>query len=264
MPGVPYEMKSMVTDHIIPALKKKFNPGTIIHKTLLTQGVPESVLAKKIEGLEDDLPENIKLAYLPKPGMVRLRLSARGSDKTHLEKQLNDQISALNKILDGVVFGYDEDRMEEIIGNILRKKNQTLATAESCTGGYIAHLITSIPGSSDYFKGSVVAYSNEIKEKELGVKSQTLIDFGAVSEQVVVEMAEGIKSKFNTDYAVAVSGIAGPSGGTKEKPVGTTWIALATPQKTITQNYSLGEHRERNIRKAALSALNMIWRVLKS
>ncbi|MCB2221359.1 MAG: competence/damage-inducible protein A [Bacteroidetes bacterium] len=264
MPGVPFEMQPMISDYIIPALRRQFNPGSIIHKTLLTQGIPESILAQRIEEWEDHLPENIKLAYLPQPGMVRLRLSGYGQNKEELEKQVADEIEKLNRFLPGEVFGYDDDRLELIIGNILRNRNQTLSTAESCTGGYIAHLITTIPGSSDYFKGSVVAYANEIKQKALGVKESTLNNHGAVSEEVVKEMAEGIKRQYQTDYAIAVSGIAGPTGGTPEKPVGTTWIAVATPETIVTKKFKLGEHRERNIRKAALSALNMLWKQLKS
>jgi nicotinamide-nucleotide amidase len=264
MPGVPFEMQPMISDHIIPLLRKIFNPGAIVHKTLLTQGIPESILAQRIEEWEDLLPENIKLAYLPQPGMVRLRLSAYGKHKADLEKQVADEIDKLNRFLPGEVFGYDDDRLELIIGNILRERNQTLSTAESCTGGYIAHLITTIPGCSDYFKGSVVAYANDIKQSALGVRELTLKDYGAVSEEIVKEMAEGIKKRFQTDYAIAVSGIAGPTGGSPEKPVGTTWIAVATPDATVTKRFKLGEHRERNIRKAALSALNMLWRQLKS
>ncbi len=264
MPGVPYEMQPMITDYVIPELRKKFNPGAIIHKTLLTQGIPESVLAKKIEGWEDQLPDNIKLAYLPQPGMVRLRLSAHGDDKKSLEQQVAMQVEQLNQLLPGTVFGYDDDRLELIIGNMLRDHQKTLATAESCTGGYIAHLITTIPGSSDYFIGSVVAYANEIKENILGVNAASLEKFGAVSEQVVREMAAGVKNRFGTDYAIAVSGIAGPAGGTEEKPVGTTWIAIATPDSITTRMFKLGEHRERNIRKAALSALNLLWKAIKS
>ena len=263
MPGVPYEMKSIVADHVIPALIEKFKPGVILHKTFLTQGVPESVLAKRIEDWEDKLPKTIKLAYLPQPGMVRLRLTARGNERTSVEKVLLEESAKLEEIISDVIFGYDEQSLESVIGNKLLKNKQMLATAESCTGGYIAHLITSIAGSSDYFKGSVVAYSNEIKENVLGVKGESLTEFGAVSEAVVIQMAEGVKLKFNTDFALAVSGIAGPSGGTEEKPVGTTWIALATPEKIIARKFLFGEHRERNIRKTALAALNILWNELK-
>lgn len=195
--------------------------------------------------------------------MVRLRLTARGNERTSVEKVLLEESAKLEEIISDVIFGYDEQSLESVIGNKLLKNKQMLATAESCTGGYIAHLITSIAGSSDYFKGSVVAYSNEIKENVLGVKGESLTEFGAVSEAVVIQMAEGVKLKFNTDFALAVSGIAGPSGGTEEKPVGTTWIALATPEKIIARKFLFGEHRERNIRKTALAALNILWNELK-
>ena len=258
MPGVPFEMKAMVTNYVIPELLRRFNPGFIIHKTVLTQGIPESVLAEKIETWEDSLPAHIKLAYLPQPGLVRLRLSGKGENKEALENQLAAEIEKLTTFIPGSIYGYDDEELHEVIGQLLRNKGMTIATAESCTGGYIAHLITLIPGSSDYFKGSVVAYANEIKESALGVSHQTLIDFGAVSEQVAIEMAEGVKTKFKTDYSIATTGIAGPTGGTAEKPVGTTWIAISTPQKTIARMYLMGEHRERNINKTALTAFNML------
>ena len=242
MPGVPFEMKPMITGYVIPKIQKRYKTHTIVHKTVLTQGIGESWLAQKIEAWEDKLPENIKLAYLPQPGIVRLRLTVVGENKKR----------------------YNNDQLYEIVGELLRKKGQTVSTAESCTGGYIAHLITSVSGSSDYFKGSVVAYANEIKQQLLGVKEKSLIDFGAVSEVVVKEMAEGVQQKFNTDYAIATSGIAGPGGGTKDKPVGITWIAIATPNKKLVQHFLFGEHRERNIRKTALTALNMLRKELLS
>jgi len=262
MPGVPFEMKSMVSGYIIPELLKKFDTGAIVHKTVLTQGLPESVLAKKIETWEDNLPYNIKLAYLPQPGIVRLRLSSSGKEKAKLEENINIEIQKLKKIIPDSIFGYDKEQLNEIVGKLLRGKNQTLSTAESCTGGYIAHLITSVAGSSDYFKGSVVSYANEIKENILGVQRESLIEYGAVSEQVAIEMAEGVKRKLNTDYAIAVTGIAGPGGGTLEKSVGTAWIAIATPQKTIVKHFQMGEHRERNIRRTALTALGMLRKKL--
>lgn len=258
MPGVPYEMKPMVTDFIIPELRKKYKTGAIIHKTFLTQGIPESVLAEKIEIWEDNLPSGLKLAYLPQPGMVRLRLSAYGESREHLEKLVAEESEKLQALLPGEIISQEADQLEEIVGELLRDRKQTLSTAESCTGGYIAHLITSIPGSSDYFKGTIVAYANEIKEKILGVSHDSLVDNGAVSEAVVREMAEGARKRLGTEYAVAVSGIAGPSGGTEEKPVGTTWIAVASPERTIANVFRLDVHRERNIRRAALTALNML------
>jgi nicotinamide-nucleotide amidase len=257
MPGVPFEMKAIMEQEVIPQLLHKQNQ-VIIHRTILTEGVGESMLASIIEPWEDSLPEFIKLAYLPQPGMVRLRLTAYGTDGKILWEAINKAEKELIPLAGKYIFGFDDDTMESVVGQLLRQKGMTLSTAESCTGGNIAQLITSIAGSSDYFKGSVVAYSNEIKEKLLGVPQQTLVDHGAVSEQTVIAMAEGIRKRFDTDYSIAVSGIAGPGGGTDEKPVGTTWIAVSTPTETIARKFLLGDHRGRNIRKASLAALNML------
>ena len=262
MPGVPFEMKPMLTDSIIPELLKKFRSKRICHKTVLTQGLGESFLSVLIEEWEDNLPENISLAYLPQPGIVRLRLTATGEDEAVIKDQVEKEVDSLLKIIPEYFFGFDDDKLEVIVGDLLKRRSASLATAESCTGGYIAHLITSVPGSSNYYKGSVIAYSNKIKESELGVLRESLINFGAVSEQVVREMAEGVRKKFNTTFAIATSGIAGPDGGTPEKPVGTTWIAIATPEKTIAHKYLFGEGRDRNIRKTALQALNLLRKEL--
>jgi nicotinamide-nucleotide amidase len=189
---------------------------------------------------------------------VRLRLRAIDSNRDKLQKEIDEEIEKLKAIIPELIYGYDDDRMEEIIGVMLREKGETLATAESCTGGYIAHKITEIPGSSDYFLGSVVAYSNEIKRDVLGVSEKDLEDYGAVSEPVIRQMAEGVRRKFGADYALATSGIAGPGGGTPEKPVGTIWIALATPHKTIAKRYQFGEHRIRNINFSFQTAVNML------
>ena len=264
MPGVPYEMKEMVTGSIIPWLQKRLKTGAIVHKTVMTIGVPESVLAKKIENWEDQLPKNIKLAYLPQPGAVRLRLSAKGDDKILLENQVFREIEKLKDILPDEISAFNDEPLFETIGKLLREKNKTLSTAESCTGGYIAHLVTSVAGSSDYFKGSVIAYSNEVKINLLGVNPLSIEKFGAVSDQVVTEMAEGARRILKTDYAIAVSGIAGPGGGTDEKPVGTTWIAIASAEKTITRRLQLGDHRERNIIRTAFAALDMLRKTLTS
>jgi nicotinamide-nucleotide amidase len=257
MPGVPFEMKAIMEQEIIPRLLNSLNK-VIIHRTILTEGVGESHLATLIEPWEDSLPSFIKLAYLPQPGMVRLRLTAYGTDRNELQVAINKAEKELYTYAGKYIFGFDDDTMESVIGALLRNKGATLCTAESCTGGNIAQLITSIAGSSDYFKGSIVAYSNEIKEQFLGVPHQLIVDFGAVSEQTVIAMAEGIRSRFTTDFSIAVSGIAGPGGGTDEKPVGTTWIAIATPKETIARKFLFGEHRGRNIRKASISALNML------
>jgi nicotinamide-nucleotide amidase len=257
MPGVPFEMKAIMEQEIIPQLLDKLN-RVIIHRTILTEGVGESYLASLIEPWEDSLPPFIKLAYLPQPGMVRLRLTAYGTDRNELQLAINQAEKDLYPYAGKFIFGFDNDTMESVVGQLLRNKGLTLSTAESCTGGNIAQLITSIAGSSDYFKGSIVAYSNEIKEQFLGVPHQVLVEHGAVSEQTVIAMAEGIRSRFTTDFAISVSGIAGPGGGTVEKPVGTTWIAVATPNETIARKFMLGEHRGRNIRKASIAALNLL------
>jgi nicotinamide-nucleotide amidase len=262
-PGVPFEMKMMSEEYIFPKLQSHFKTEEIYHKTVLTQGVGESMLAEIIKEWENGLPDNIKLAYLPQPGIVRLRLTISGKDRKKLVMQIEKQISILEKLIPEYIFGYDNDLLEEICGKLLKENNMTLATAESCTGGYISHLITSISGSSEYFKGSVISYSNEIKQLELGVKESSLIKYGAVSEQVVKEMAEGIRKKFKTDFAIATSGIAGPTGATAEKVVGTTWIAIASKEKVIAQVFLFGENRERNIRKAGIAALNMLRKELE-
>jgi len=257
MPGVPFEMKAIMEEEIIPRLLNKLN-RVIIHRTILTEGVGESHLASIIETWEESLPPSIKLAYLPQPGMVRLRLTAYGTDRPELQEAVNKAEKELYQYAGNFIFGFDNDTMESVVGQLLRNKGMTLSTAESCTGGNIAQMITSVAGSSDYFKGSIVAYSNEIKEHFLGVSQLVLIENGAVSEQTVLAMAEGIQNRFATDYAIAVSGIAGPGGGTEEKPVGTTWIAVATPAGTFARKFMFGEHRGRNIRKASVAALNML------
>ena len=264
MPGVPFEMKSMMTDHVIPHLKQIFRTPVIHHKTVLTQGVGESFLAEKIEDWENGLPENIRLAYLPQPGIVRLRLSGMGSDEQILCRQVDAEVAKLERLIPEYIFGYNDQTLEAIIGNLLKGKHATLATAESCTGGYIAHLITSISGSSAWFKGSVVAYSNEIKEAVLGVGHETIQKSGAVSKEVVTAMALSVQQRFQADYAIATSGIAGPDGGTPEKPVGTTWIAIATPHDVVAIHYLFGDSRERNIRRTALQALNLLRKKLNA
>ncbi len=258
MPGVPFEMKTMFEKEIFPAIKQKFPTKSIYYKTVMTQGVVESHLAMRIRSWEENLPEFIKLAYLPQPGIVRLRLTAQGDDREIIKKTVEQEIEKLHEILPDEIFGYDDIALEEVVGNLLRKKKATLATAESCTGGYVAHLITSIAGSSDYFKGSVVSYANEIKTGILNVDKTVLESEGAVSREVVEQMATNVKTKFNTDYAIAISGIAGPTGGTPEKPVGTVWIGIAAPGKIISEKFLFGEHRGRNIRRSALQALNML------
>ncbi len=260
LPGVPYEMKEMMDRYVLADLKKTMHGGAVYQKTVLTQGIPESHLATILSDWENNLPGNIGLAYLPSPGMVKLRISSHdpsGNQKKN-RRLVEEYVGQLAGLIPEHVFGYDQDTMEKVVGELLVQRKQTLSVAESCTGGKIAHLITSVPGSSGYFKGSVVAYSNEIKEKILKVKRESLNKHGAVSEQVVLEMAHGIRKIFGTDYSLATSGIAGPAGGSKQKPVGTTWIAVETPSISNARRYDFGDNRERNILKAALSALNLL------
>ncbi|MBX9852532.1 MAG: competence/damage-inducible protein A [Cytophagaceae bacterium] len=262
MPGVPFEMKAMTTGRIIPMLKEKFNPAFIVHKEVKTVGIGESYLSEKIKDWEEKLPSYIKLAYLPSYGEVKLRLTASGKDQVRLKKEIEEQINLLQKIAGNYIYGYDQDTLPKVVGEMLREQKITIATAESCTGGLISYFITSIPGSSDYFHGGLVAYSNEIKQNILGVKPETLNQFGAVSEETVKEMAEGAKTKFHTGIGLASSGIAGPGGGTSEKPVGTVWLALADNKKTIAKKLSLGNDREINMRLAAVAVLNLLRETL--
>lgn len=259
MPGIPFEMKGLMSNFILPKLKEQFDLPVIYHKVVRTIGIGESWLADKIKPWTDALPASISLAYLPSLREVKLRLTTSGNKLENLEEEVDQQISELKNIIGKHIFGYNSDTIELALGNLLSKRNKTIATAESCTGGYVAHMLTSIPGSSAYFKGSIIAYANEIKTAQLGVKQSTLDAHGAVSEQTVIEMAEGIRTKFNTSYGIATSGIAGPDGGTPEKPVGTIWIALATPTETHTKLLSLAKERVLNIQASSKSALAFAW-----
>ncbi|MAX80983.1 MAG: competence/damage-inducible protein A [Crocinitomicaceae bacterium] len=259
LPGVPYEMKAMMEEAILPKVKDYFKTPHFYHQTVLTQGIGESSLMGIISKWEDSLvEENIKLAYLPSPGIVRLRVSAIGDNETTIKEKVERKVGELKELIPEFVFGDNKETLEEVLGRLLKQVGKTVATAESCTGGYIAHLITSISGSSTYFKGSVVSYANEIKEEVLGVSKENLEKYGAVSEAVVLQMAEGAKNKLQTDYAVATSGVAGPTGGSDEKPVGTVWVAVAGPNRTIAKKYTFGNSRERNIRMSALQAMSML------
>ena len=262
MPGVPFEMKYLVEHEVLPKLRASGKTKAIFHKTVLTQGLPESMLALKIEQWEDALPANVKLAYLPSPMAVRLRLSAMGKDENLLKQQVEAEIKKLKEIIPEHIYGYNDESMSEVIGRMLAEKAKTLAVAESCTGGYISHLITSVPGSSKYYKGSVTAYSNEVKQNLLGVKAESLEAFGAVSEEVAKEMALGARNTLNTDFAVATTGIAGPDGGTDEKPVGTVWIAVAGEKKVFATKFVFGDNRERNILRSSQTALQILRRVI--
>ena len=258
IPGVPFEMKYFVESEILPRLREKGKAKAIYHKTVQTQGLPESMLAEKIEQWESALPENIKLAYLPNPMSIRLRLSATGGTVGKLKEQVEKEIELLKKIIPDNIFGFDNETLSEVIGRKLCKNKKTLAVAESCTGGFISHLITSVPGSSDYYNGGITAYSNAIKQKNLKVNPSSLSKFGAVSEQVAREMVRGAKQFFNADYAVATTGIAGPGGGTDEKPVGMVWIAVAGPNEEIARKYIFGDNRERNIIRSSQTALQLL------
>lgn len=262
VPGVPFEMKYLVEAEILPRLRASGKTKAIFHKTVLTQGIPESMLAIQLEQWEDELPVHIKLAYLPSPTGVRLRLSAMGTDENLLRGQVEDEIGKLQQIIPGNIYGYNNETMAEVIGRMLVEKGKTLAVAESCTGGYISHLVTSVPGSSKYFKGGVTAYSNAVKQNQLGVNESSLVEFGAVSEQVAKEMALGVKKTLQTDFAVATTGIAGPDGGTPEKPVGTVWIAVAGEKKVFATKFVFGDNRERNIVRSAQTALQILRRII--
>lgn len=262
MPGVPYEMKGIMENEVLPRLIDKFKLPPIQHRTILTQGIGESNLSDLISSWEDKLPPYMKLAYLPSPGMVRLRISANGTNESALRSEMESEVKKLISIAGEYIYGFEEEKLESIIGELLRQQGKTLSTAESCTGGYIAHKITTIPGSSDYYIGSVIAYANRIKEKFLDVDPNIFEVHGAVSEQAVKAMAAHVKEKFGTDYSIACSGIAGPGGGTEEKPVGTVWLALATPEQVITRKFLLGRVRERVIMEASQHALNLLRKAL--
>jgi nicotinamide-nucleotide amidase len=262
LPGVPFEMKSLMEQEVLPRFKAIFSDMYYLRKTIMTIGVGESFLADQIKEWESKLPQFLKLAYLPQSGIVRLRLSGRHPDKELLKQTLEEQTQKLLQLIPDLVFGFDDEMPEAAIGRLLVEKQATISTAESCTGGYIAHLFTSIPGSSAYFKGSIVAYDNLVKTKQLDVRPSDLEQYGAVSQQVVEQMAKGVREKLQTTYSLATSGIAGPDGGTEEKPVGTVWIAIAGPDFVRSELFHFGEHRGRTIRRSALTALEMLRKEL--
>jgi nicotinamide-nucleotide amidase len=258
MPGVPYEMKYIMTEHVLPELNKRFKSQMIIHRNIMTYGTFEAKLAEILTSFEAGMPKEIKLAYLPASGIIKLRLTATGKERSHLEKVLNDTVSDLYKIIPEFIYGENEETLEMVIGKLLISKKKTVCTAESCTGGEIAHMITSVPGSSAYYKGSVVAYANSAKSELLDVPKDFLERSGAVSEEVVKAMAVGAKNRLKTEFAVATSGIAGPDGGTEEKPVGTLWIAVASENEVIVEKRVFGNERINNIRRFSLAALNLL------
>ncbi|QNR86627.1 competence/damage-inducible protein A [Pedobacter riviphilus] len=263
MPGVPYEMMYLMDDEILPRITSRFKLPFIVHKTILTANIGESFLAKEIEEIEDSLPAHIKLAYLPKLGQVRLRLSAKGNNEVELKKEVEVYAKQIISKVNKFVVTDEDIPLEKAILDLMKSKGLTLSTAESCTGGYIAHLITQHPGCSSVYWGGAVAYAYELKESILGVKESTLNTFGAVSEQTVTEMAEGAIKHFKTDYAIAVSGIAGPDGGTEDKPVGTVWIAISSKHKTVAKVFNFSNKRIQNIERSAASALAMLLNLLK-
>ncbi len=258
MPGVPHEMKKMMTEQVLPRLSKKYQLPVIHHKIIRTIGVGESFLAEKISEWEKSLPAHMKLAYLPSLGDVRLRLTAFGNSLSQLQQEADVLTERLNQYIGPYIYGYGEDSIELVIGKMLREKKLTLSIAESCTGGYLSHLVTSVPGSSEYFLGSMIPYAYEIKMSQLGVKPETLEKYGAVSEPTISEMANVVRARFHTDIGVATSGIAGPGGATPEKQVGTVWIAYSDKHQTITKKLQLSKDRMINIRMASVAVLNLI------
>lgn len=264
MPGVPFEMKEMMTKHVIPILLSHYKSSAIFHKTIITQGVGESFLSDMIEEFELALPKYIKLAYLPAANMLRLRLSARGEDQKAIKQELDNQVNKLMPLIEDYFIGFDEGDLSLILAKLLLEKGKTIATAESCTGGNIAHSITMNAGSSNYFKGSVIAYSNEIKINVLGVEEEAINNYGAVSEQVAKQMAIGALKKMKTDYAIATTGIAGPSGGSEEKPIGTVWIAIANNKGECTASkHNFFSSRENFINRTTNECFAMLIRLIK-
>ena len=260
MPGVPYEMKYLMKEHVLPELRKRFTSQVIIHRNIMTYGAPEAKLAELLDSFESSLAPEIKLAYLPAWGIIKLRLTGTGTDKMLLEKAMEDNVSKLYEIIPHLIYGENEEPFEVVVGNLLLERKKTISTAESCTGGNIAHLLTSIPGSSRYYIGSVVAYDNKVKENILGVPVEVIGKYGAVSEETARLMAEGARRIMKTDYAVATTGIAGPDGGTDLKPVGTICIAVASEHGTVSQKHVYGNERISNINRFSIAALSLVWK----
>ncbi len=262
MPGVPFEMKEMMEKIVLPRLLDYFKPPAIIHKVIKTIGIGESWLSDKISDWEKALPAPLKLAYLPSVSMVRLRLTAIGNDVQHLNALIEAEVSKVLPLIEKHVYGFDDEVLEEVVGKLLERQQKTVAIAESCTGGFISHMITRIPGCSAYFKGSLIPYHNDSKIDILAISASTLETHGAVSEQTVIEMAERVRVKFGANIGISASGIAGPGGGTPEKPVGTVWIAVADGKQTLTKKLSLGRTRVINVEATAIAALYLLWQSL--
>ncbi|MBK9487688.1 MAG: competence/damage-inducible protein A [Haliscomenobacter sp.] len=262
MPGVPYEMQYLMEHEVLPKLKQKFQGQPIAHRTILTVGEGESHISEKLEDFEEGLPEGFKLAYLPQIAQVRLRITGSLADEATLHRILDEKAEIIKSRFADIIYGFGTDTLEGAIGVMLKERGLKLATAESCTGGYLAHRITSVAGASDYFVGSVIAYANEVKMQVLGVSSATLDTHGAVSEQTVIEMAEGAVKVLPADIAISISGIAGPGGGSDTKPVGLAWMAVSNGQKTKTFSIRAGKDRDKNIQYFTIHALNQIRRFL--
>lgn len=258
LPGVPYEMREMVTNSLMPALQALPREQFILHKTIHTHGIGESSLVPLIADWESNLPGEIELAYLPSTGIVKLRLTAKGKDREALQQRIGQQVEKLLQIIPEYIWGFDDDTLESLAGERLHNMGKTLSIAESCTGGYTCHKITGVPGSSRYFTGGTVAYDNAVKMHMLEVPGKLIDECGAVSREVAESMANGAMKVFGTDYAIGITGIAGPGGGSEEKPVGTTWIAIAGKERTVSNMYRFGNNRERNIHRAANAALAML------
>lgn len=258
LPGVPFEMKNIIESEVIPRVVERFKRPYIVHKTILTYGVGESLLAERIENWENNLPDFIKLAYLPSPGRVRLRLSARGKDNNLLQKSLDGEAAKLTRLIGDAIVGFEEDEtLEVILGRQLNNVGKTIATAESCTGGKIAQVISSIAGASNYFKGSVVSYSTQSKIEVLKVSSEIIKTYSVVSAEVAIEMAKQAQLIFQSDYAIATTGNAGPTKGDADAEIGTVFIALATPNSVIVEEFNFGQPREKVIDRAVNKALEM-------
>lgn len=264
LPGVPQEMKGIMTDVILSKLRDHFKMAVISHRTLLTAGIGESMLADHIKEWEFSLPSYIKLAYLPNYGMVRLRLTATGTDRTLLENEMQQQFNKVKELASEWLVTDEDLTVPQVISKLLKEKGKRVGTAESCTGGYIAHLITKEPGASDKYNGSIVSYSNAVKHDILKVSSETIDTVGAVSEETVVQMAKTAIEVLKTDYAIATSGIMGPDGGTPTKPVGTVWIAVGSRQAISAQKFHFRFDRSRNIELASHTALNMLRKFILS
>ena len=258
MPGVPSEMIYLMSEHVLPLLSEEFPGGTIIHKNIMTYGIGEAVLAERLEEFEHNLPPEIKLAYLPAYGLVKLRLTARGESEYMLKEMVEKEVKNLYRIIPDAIYAEDEVTLEEAIGKMLIEKRMTVSTAESCTGGAIASLITSVAGASEWYKGSVVAYSNEIKTGVLKVDPAVISAHGAVSRETAIAMATGARELLQTDFAVSVTGIAGPTGGSEDKPTGTVWIAVASANDTVAEKHTFGDNRMTNISRFSATALNML------